>query len=76
VRTLLAGALLLFAVAMSPVHSPRNEPEVTRTERTVPSCEEDAVIVGTGDFEHGRWTSYVCGPSADHFGPIVIEIGS
>lgn len=35
--------------------------------RQVPVCEEDAVLVGMGPFENGRWDSYVCGPSADDY---------
>lgn len=27
---------------------------------TVPACEEDAVIVGGGDFHDGYWSSYHC----------------
>ena len=33
----------------------------------IPQCHEDAVIVGIGDFENGRWTEYICGPSLDDF---------
>ena len=36
--------------------------------RFVPRCQEDAVIVGMGDFNHGRWSEHVCGPSLDDFG--------
>lgn len=32
--------------------------------RAVPRCEEDAVLVGTGQFEDGRWSAYTCGPAA------------
>lgn len=28
--------------------------------RVVPACEEDEVIVGTGDFAGGYWTGYQC----------------
>lgn len=35
--------------------------------RQVPVCEEDAVLIGTGDFD-GRYTQYVCGPALDDFG--------
>ena len=33
--------------------------------RVIPQCQEDAVLVGVGDFENGRWTRYVCGPALD-----------
>ena len=33
----------------------------------IPQCHEDAVIVGIGDFEDGKWSEYVCGPSLDDF---------
>ena len=26
-----------------------------------PTCAEDEIIQGVGDFEDGRWTAYVCG---------------
>lgn len=35
--------------------------------RVVPTCSEDAVLVGCGDFENGRWTYYICGPAVDDF---------
>lgn len=35
------------------------------TDRTVPVCAEDAYIVGTGQYEAGRWTAYECGGSVD-----------
>ena len=31
----------------------------------IPRCDEDATIVGTGEYAHGRWSGYVCGPSVD-----------
>ena len=34
----------------------------------IPSCPEDAALVGTGYFQWGRWTSYVCGPAIDDMG--------
>lgn len=30
--------------------------------RTMPKCEQSAVLVGAGDFVAGRWSSYECGP--------------
>lgn len=35
--------------------------------RSVPQCQEDVVLVGVGDFNKGRWTSYECGPAVDDF---------
>jgi hypothetical protein len=34
----------------------------------VEQCPEDAVLVGQGEFENGRWDRYVCGPAVDDFG--------
>ena len=34
---------------------------------TIPQCAEDVVLVGIGDFEDGRWTSYICGPAVDDY---------
>lgn len=33
--------------------------------RTIPQCEEDEVVVGFGDFEHGYWDAYECVPMDD-----------
>lgn len=33
----------------------------------VPVCPEDAVLVGYGAFEDGRWRTYACGPAVDDF---------
>jgi hypothetical protein len=33
----------------------------------LPRCEEDQVLVGYGDFEHGRWSAYACGPAVDDY---------
>ena len=38
-----------------------------RGERQVPQCVEDAVLIGKGDFENGRWTGYECGPAVDDY---------
>ena len=37
--------------------------------RPVPQCEEDQVLIGTGDFDAGRWDAYVCGPAVDDYDP-------
>ena len=33
----------------------------------IPVCHEDVVLLGFGNFERGRWTSYVCGPAVDDY---------
>ena len=38
-----------------------------------PRCQEDAVLVGVGDFNRGRWTSYECGPAVDDFAPTPLK---
>lgn len=34
---------------------------------TLPRCPEDSVLVGTGAFEDGHWTTYACGPAFDDY---------
>ena len=31
----------------------------------IPPCAEDVVLIGTGDFVNGRWSSYQCGTALD-----------
>ena len=33
----------------------------------IPECQEDAVLIGAGQFEHGVWDYYQCGPSVDDY---------
>ncbi len=33
----------------------------------MPKCQEDAVLVGIGNFYQGRWSSYICGPAVDDY---------
>lgn len=33
----------------------------------VPTCVEDVVVLGTGNFDNGVWDRYVCGPALDDF---------
>lgn len=47
-------AIILIALLVKPV-------------RPVPRCQEDVVLVGYGDFERGRWSSYACGPAVDDY---------
>lgn len=34
---------------------------------TLPRCEEDQVLVGSGSFMHGQWSAYRCGPAEDDY---------
>ena len=38
-------------------------------EPVIPQCPEDAVLVGVGEFESGRWAAYECGPAVDDYSP-------
>jgi hypothetical protein len=49
--------LALFAAIQLGAHVARAE--------AIPTCAEDVVIIGIGDYEAGRWSAYVCGPAAD-----------
>jgi hypothetical protein len=40
-------------------------PDYTAVAPPLPACPEDAVLVGVGDFDAGRWTAYACGPALD-----------
>ncbi len=33
----------------------------------IAQCPEDSVLVGLGDFDHGRYERYVCGPAMDDY---------
>ena len=50
---LMAVAIVIAAVAITTPH--------------IPACEEDQVLVGTGDFDHGHYSEYVCGPAVDDY---------
>ena len=54
-RNLAAAALILAAVLTGTAG--RHEP--------IPACEEDAVLVGIGQYHDGRWDAYQCGPAVD-----------
>lgn len=66
IRTLAtwAIALMLIALFVAEVTQGGTRPA---QERVVPACEEDAVLIGAGDFEHGRWSAYECGPAVDDY---------
>jgi hypothetical protein len=58
---LLALTLLLALAAMTAAGvSLRSIPQI-------PACMEDAVVIGFGDFDHGRWSEYTCGPALDDY---------
>ena len=50
-------ATLIFALLLATLR--------LQTTRRIPQCYEDAVLVGIGDFDNGRWDTYVCGPALD-----------
>src|SRR3990167_5417515 len=33
----------------------------------LPTCQEDQVLIGTGNFNNDRWSKYKCGPALDNF---------
>ena len=33
----------------------------------LPPCQEDATLIGWGQFEAGYWQYYTCGPSVDDY---------
>ena len=53
--TVLLGVLLVVLLAVLVASAPA----------PLPKCQEDAVIVGYGQFEKGVWTEYRCGPALD-----------
>lgn len=59
--------VLLFVAAVAAMSWAIAADRQASTSRTVPACEEDAVLIGSGDFVAGRWTTYLCGPSADDY---------
>ena len=62
-RTALFGVLILVTTLV--VTSAVKQQADARRDAYMPRCEEDQSLIGTGDFDHGRWTSYTCGPSVD-----------
>ena len=62
IRMVLFTTLLLLIFAFS--YQGR---QVEKTHRVVPACQEDAVLIGAGDFDGGRWDWYECGPAVDDF---------
>ena len=40
---------------------------LTLTSPAIPQCAEDAVLVGAGAFDNGRWSAFVGGPAVDDY---------
>ena len=59
-RIAYAGALIALVFAAGVLVGRADQPPTF-----VPACTEDAVLVGIGAFENGRWDAYVCGPARD-----------
>lgn len=57
-RAVLVAAILALGFALA---------IVTGASPALPSCPEDAVIVGVGSFDHGQWSTYQCGPARDDY---------
>ena len=53
-----AGLALMFALGLQ---AGRTEPAA------MPTCTEDAVLVGVGSFDHGSWDAYECGSAVDDY---------
>jgi len=60
IRMVLFTTLLLMVFAFSYLGL-----QTEKMHRTVPTCQEDAVLIGAGQFENGRWDYYECGPAVD-----------
>jgi hypothetical protein len=41
--------------------------EAGRGDFQPPPCPEDAVLLGVGNYEDGRWDAYWCGPARDDY---------
>lgn len=50
VRTALAVCLFIAVVVLLAMHRPA----------AMPSCQEDEIVVGVGDYDAGYWDAYVC----------------
>lgn len=54
-------AMTCFIAAFLLFNTDFNNPESVVNNNYVPSCSEDEIIVGTGDYSGGFWTDYKCG---------------
>lgn len=55
-------AIVIIAICVSSqlgAYVGRNDTEAKWRER-VPTCQEDEILIGSGDFAHGRWGQYQC----------------
>lgn len=57
--------LLVLAYWLAP--DGPNASAVDLPDTRMPACPEDAVLVGVGSFDNGRWTEYTCGPAVDDY---------
>lgn len=66
---LLLGVLGYVAGPASDPSGPVTVEPVTIDLPRIPSCQEDAVLIGVGDFDGvtGTWDAYECGPSVDDY---------
>lgn len=58
--------LTLTLGLLTGAHLSRSDNEAKWRDR-IPTCQEDAVMIGHGDFHAGRWTHYQCGASVDDY---------
>ena len=61
----IALLVLLLLIAWGEVRDVRYYKWVA--DHRIPECVEDAVLVGTGDYDGGVWEYYRCGPSFDDY---------
>lgn len=60
VVTIAIVAILILGVAICGVYA-------NGQNHYIPKCAEDVVLVGTGDYQDGRWDSLTCGPARDDY---------
>ena len=53
-------AVIVFIAFLFTQAYVNNNDDVAPT-KGIPSCSEDEIIVGTGDYSGGFWTNYKCG---------------
>ena len=58
---------VLVILAWTAIPDGPNAGAVTLPDTSMPRCPEDAVLVGVGSFDDGRWTEYQCGPAVDDY---------
>jgi hypothetical protein len=60
-RVFILALLAIWALGALALTAPSNAAHTV----AIPVCEEDAVLVGAGDFIDGTWSRYECGPAVD-----------